>query len=145
MTSCDLPPIDLRDRAVYRHWTRVSLRFNDEDRMGHVNNAIYAEWIEASRVLLIDDVFQGQTRLTTVLARMTLDYLRETQFPGEVDVGGCLTRVGNKSFDSGYGVFRNGECLATATCVNVFFDMETRRSATPPDNVRALLQNRIGS
>ncbi|MGI9336869.1 MAG: acyl-CoA thioesterase [Gammaproteobacteria bacterium] len=135
--------MDLANRDSYEHWTSVTIRYCDQDSMGHVNNAIYAEWLEASRVMLIDELFKGHTRLSTVLARMTIDYLNETHFPGTVEVGGRLTRVGNKSFDSGYGVFRGGVCLATATCVNVFFDLETRRSAVPPEALKAILRSKV--
>lgn len=135
--------MELASRDRYKHWTPVTIRYCDQDAMGHVNNATYAEWFEASRVMLINDLFKDQTRLSTVLARMTIDYLNETHFPGTVEVGGRMSRVGNKSFESSYGVFRDGVCLATAVCVNVFFDLQTRRSAEPPEAVRAMLNGAL--
>ena len=36
------PALAVRSRADYRAWTRVSLRYNDLDPLGHVNNAAMA-------------------------------------------------------------------------------------------------------
>lgn len=132
-------PIDLTDPATFDHWTRVTIRFGDEDRMGHVNNASYAVWLEASRVSYLESLYRAGARLDTVLARLTIDYLRETSWPGEVAVGARLLAVGNKSLRTVYGVFRDGTCLTTCECVNVFFDPRDRVSRTPPDAVRAAL------
>jgi acyl-CoA thioester hydrolase len=132
-------PVDLRDRASYPHWTRVTIRFSDEDRMGHVNNAAYSVWIEAARVAYLESLYRPGTSLDTVLARITVDFLKETTWPGEVEVGSRMLGVGNKSLRTGYGVFRGDACLATSECVNVFFDPRTRTSAAPPAPVRDAL------
>ena len=78
--------------------------------------------------------------MNTVLASMSIDFLSETRFPGEVDVGAGLVRIGNRSLRSVYGVFRDGECLATSRCVNVYFDMRSRRSTAPTDAVRKIMK-----
>ena len=137
------PLPDLRQRSIYRHWTRVSLRFSDEDRMGHVNNAVYLSWLEVCRVDYLYSLFQANEALDTVLARITVDYLKETRYPGEVEVGGVLTRVGNRSMSSAYGVFRDSECLAISEAVNVFFDPRARTSAAPPSVVRDRLRREL--
>ncbi len=124
----------LSDANGYAHWTRVTIRFSDQDSLGHVNNAAYAVWFEASRVVFIEPFMREG--IDTVLARITIDFLQETHFPGEVEIGARLLSVGNKSFSSGYGIFRDGVCLATASCVNVFFDPVARRSIEPPKDAR---------
>ena len=30
--------VDLTDRANFSHWTPVTIRFSDQDPLGHVNN-----------------------------------------------------------------------------------------------------------
>ena len=131
------PP--LTDRSSYTHWSRMVIRFGDEDSMGHVNNAVYATWFEAPRVLLLDEFVRGHEGLETVLARLTIDYLRETTFPGDVDVGGRLLSLGNRSLTTGFAVFRDDACLATCISVNVFFDTRSRRSCDAPPDVRAAI------
>ena len=86
-----------------------------------------------------ESLYRPDGTLDTVLARITIDYLEETRWPGEVEIGSRMLRVGNKSLATGYGVFRGDQCLATSECVNVFFDPRTRGSTTPPEPVRAAM------
>ncbi len=135
------PDLDLSDPAGYRHWTTITIRYRDLDPLGHINNAVYSEWFEAARVLLTRGFSAGQPEwLLTALARMTIDFRAETTWPGEVQVGGRLLGIGNRSFRSAYGVFRDGRCLASAECVSVWFDSRARRSVEPPAEVRRAME-----
>jgi acyl-CoA thioester hydrolase len=131
---------NLIDPQTYRHWNTVTIRYADEDRMGHVNNAAYGVWIEVARVALAAPYLAvGSDWLDTVLASATINYLKETRFPGDVRVGARLLHIGNKSFRSGYGVFRDEACLATAECTNVYFDARSRTSTVPTEAVRKVM------
>ena len=35
--------------SYYAHWTKESVRYNDTDRQGHVNNAVFVTFLEAGR------------------------------------------------------------------------------------------------
>ena len=135
--------VDLRNAASYRHWTRVTIRFGDEDRLGHVNNAAYTVWLESARVGYFESLYAPKKGLDTVLGRLLVDYVQETRFPGDVDVGSRLLSMGNKSIRSGYGVFRDGQCLATCDCVNVFFNPQRRVSTVPPPAVRLAMEEEL--
>jgi acyl-CoA thioester hydrolase len=140
----DETPIDLTDAGAYRHWERVTIRYSDQDPMGHVNNGAYGVWFEVARVAMIERLLEGAPDwLDTVLARVTIDYLNETRFPGEVRVGARLLSIGNRSFRSGYAIFRDDACLATADCTNVFFDMRSRGSTLPGDAVRKVMEREL--
>lgn len=133
--------LDLTDRAVFRHWQRITVRSTDEDKLGHVNNCIYAAWFEVARVMLIRQYLAAAPDgVDTALVSMTIDFVRETSFPGEIEVGARLLAIGNSSLRSGFGVFRDGRCLATSRCVNVFFDLKARRSVSPTDAMRAIME-----
>lgn len=137
----DIDDLDLADRKTFRHWHRITIRSADEDPLGHVNNTIYAVWIEVARVMLIKAYLDvGPDWMSTVLASMTIDFLNETHFPGNVDVGVRLVHIGNSSIRSVYGVFRDGQCLATSRCVNVYFDMRPRRSTPATQAMRAIME-----
>ncbi|MEM7525487.1 MAG: thioesterase family protein [Pseudomonadota bacterium] len=136
---------DLTDIAGYEVFETVTLRYSDEDSMGHVNNVAYAAYFEAGRMGLFSEILRGMgdQKFNFVLANVAIDYLREMRFPGELRVGGRLLRVGTKSITTGYGAFLNGVCHATSTSVNVYFDPETRRSRPFPDDIRAGLTKRL--
>jgi len=132
---------DLSDRSTYSHWHQVTIRSTDEDPLGHVNNCVYASWIEVARVMLIRRYLAvAGNDIDTALVNLSIDFLKETTFPGNVEVGARLLGIGNSSIRSGYGVFRDGHCLATSRCVNVFFDLNARQSTVPNDEMRAIME-----
>ena len=136
---------DLTDLSSYDYFERVTLRYSDEDSMGHINNVAYAAYFEAGRMGLFNGLLAGlgDQRFNFVLANVSIDYVREMRFPGELQVGGRLIRVGVKSITTGYAAFLNGVCHATSTCVNVYFDPETRKSRPFPADFREALVKQI--
>lgn len=133
---------DLRDISLYPSFEAVSLRYSDEDSMGHVNNVAYAAFFEAGRMGLFTHLLKGlgNQKFNFVLANVTIDYVLEMHFPGVVQVGGKLLRVGTKSITTGYGAFLDGTCHAISTSVNVYFDPKTRKSRPFPDDFRKALE-----
>lgn len=138
---------DLTRRGTFADFTSVTIRFSDQDSMGHVNNVSFAAYIEAARTMLVQGLLDqfDHPGLDFILARVVIDYRRELHYPGTVDVGARLIRLGSKSLTSGYGVFRGDECVATSESVNVFYDMNTRRSVVPPDDVRDAMLAKIAA
>lgn len=135
----------LSDISAYEVFETVSLRYSDEDSMGHINNVAYAAYFEAGRMGLFTVLLEGMgdQKFNFVLANVSIDYLQEMRFPGQLQIGGRLLRVGTKSITTGYGAFLNGVCHATATAVNVYFNPETRRSRPFPDDIRDGLRARL--
>lgn len=138
---------DLTTRATFNHFTPVTLRFSDQDNMGHVNNVAFAAYIEAARTMLIQGLLNqlNHPDLDFILARVVIDYKRELHFPGTVDVGARLIKLGSKSLTSGYGVFLGNTCVATAESVNVFYDMAMRKSVVPPEDVKLAVTSVIST
>ena len=133
---------DLSSRSSYNHWTPVTVRFGDQDPLGHVNNVAIGSYVEVCRTQLIHKVLlkDKYPNLNFALVHVEIDYLAEFTYPGTVDVGGRIQRIGTKSFSSGYGLFLGDTCLATAGSVNVFFDTAKRAAVEPPKEVRELLE-----
>ena len=142
----DTNGIDLTSRDSFSHWTAVTIRFSDQDPLGHVNNCAHVAYVEAARTMLIQQYLDAELHpdLNFVLVRLEIDYLAEFEYPGIVDVGGCITRLGTKSFSSGYGLFVGDLCVATSVSVNVFFDTKKRRAIEPPADVRAAMLGTSG-
>ncbi len=147
----DQKTFDLTRRGTFPLFTPVTIRFSDTDMLGHVNNVATAAYFEAGRCelfykLMADGglVQRGkQATIDFVLARSAIDFKKEYFYPGTVEVGSRFTRLGNRSITTGYGLFLGDTCHATAECVNVFFDLETRTSVAPPAGVRALLETAL--
>jgi len=134
--------IALTSADNFRFWTPVSLRFSDQDPLGHVNNCAYAAFIEAARTMFLGLLLDPEQEpdIDFTLASLKIDYLNEIHYPGTVDVGARILRLGTKSLTSGFGVFLNETCVATSESVNVFFSTTERKSMPMPDHVRARLE-----
>jgi acyl-CoA thioester hydrolase len=132
---------DPRRREGYRVWTEIPIRFSDQDVMGHVNNAVIATYFEHARCLhLIPKIVRPETpHLNIVLARIVIDYRQEILYPGRVDVGIKIARIGNKSFVVAGAIFSGDTCAVTSEATIVFFDTVKRISAQPPAATLAVL------
>ena len=113
---------DLSNPDIYAHWWTDRIRFADTDASQHVNNVAFIAYVETGRVyfcklVLGEDAVQGEGY---IVARITIDYLREMHFPGEVKIGAAVTRIGTKSFTVANAVFKDGVCAAIAESVVVF-------------------------
>ncbi len=123
------------------------LRYGDTDRQGHVNNAVFATFLETGRVELIynpDDPLL-EDGFSFVLAKLDLNYLAEILWPGTVEIGTRVVRVGRSSVTMQQAVFQNGRLCASAETVVVHFDQATRRSQAFSQAQRAKLEGWISA
>lgn len=114
------------------------LRYGDTDPQGHVNNAVFATLLETGRAELIyapgDPL--PDPGCAFVIARLHLDFIGEVRWPGRVDIGTRVARIGNSSVTLDQALFQHGSCVATARTVIVQMNEATRRSQ--PLNGRAV-------
>jgi acyl-CoA thioester hydrolase len=133
---------ELTQCASHRHFVTVNLRYADTDRQGHVNNAVFATFLESGRVSILYAPGNpaAPEGASFVLAKLTLDFLAEVHWPGEVTVGTTVLRLGQSSVTIGQGIFVNDQCVATAETVIVLIDETTRKSRPMPEATRKKLQ-----
>ena len=124
----------LTDRARFAVWTTDRLRLVDLDFQHHVNNVAYAVFCANGRYNFIETHVRPHLDRTDVLAvaTITIDYLGEMNFPGDVEVGTLVRRIGRSSFTFGQGLFKDGDCVGTSSCVMVLLDGATRRAKALP-------------
>lgn len=115
------------------------LRYADTDRQGHVNNAVFATFLETGRVEVIVNEGLADTGASFVIARLELDFLSEVNWPGEVEIGTAVQDVGRSSFKLIQKVFQNGKAVAKAVTVIVQMNNETRRSHPLTDQAKSRL------
>ncbi len=140
--SDDKPSAALIDRARYRFWRREPFRFLDMDAQGHINNLAIGALAENSRSFFMAEVVKpalGDAGLL-VAVRVTSNFRQELFFPGEVEVGTAVEKLGGSSLTLGQGLFGADGCAATVETVLVLLDADTRRPKPWPDEVRARLQ-----
>lgn len=142
------PALDLKQRAVFSNWTGSTIRYGDLDPNGHVNNGAINAFFEDGRVRFRDDnmVTLGKDILTGfAVVKFTVEYHALLFFPGSVDIGTVVTRVGGSSYGLGQGVFNGDQCIATAEVITVYFDPESGKSQPLSDPLRDILKGEMSA
>ena len=106
------------------------VRYSDTDRHGHVNNAVFSSFFETGRV----EIFYNEKRhllcpnCSFVIASIKLDYLYEITWPGEIQMGTRITKIGRSSLNIQQGLYQNGKCTVLAETVIVQVHDGTKES-----------------
>ena len=134
-----LPRMAPAGRGAFRFWTTEKLRNGDTDQYGHINNAALASFLEGGRIELLAEPANAAALgdATIVVAQLLITFHAELFYPGVVDIGTTVSRIGRTSFDVHQGVFRGDTCIATALASCVL--MRDGRPTPVPDAVRARL------
>ena len=74
-----------------------------------------------------------------VIVKLTIEFRAEMHYPGIVDIGTRLARIGNSSFTMNQALFNEGRCAATAESVCVIISKETRRPVGLPERTKQRL------
>jgi acyl-CoA thioester hydrolase len=114
-----------------------NIRFADLDPNGHVNNAVYATYFETGRVTLVKDRSFGlmPEGLAWMLVRLDIHFRAELRWPGGIELGLGVARLGRTSTTYDQVVFCEGRCVASAQSVTVLIDEATRKPTPLTDDI----------
>lgn len=125
---------------AYPSRATAEIRYADLDRQGHVNNAVFATYSEIGRVAFL----YGSERplapegCSFVVARLTIEFREELFWPGTVDIGTGVTRIGRTSFGLSQALYANGRCAATIDGVLVLLGPSREPMPLAPDRIAML-------
>jgi len=115
------------------------------DAFHHVNNVVYARWVESARVAHFTRIgIMEPPRadgVGPILGRITIDFRRPVTYPDTIRVDATVTRTGTSSFTMAYRIWSTAERteVATGEDVIVVFDYRTGRSTPVDDVLRAAI------
>jgi acyl-CoA thioester hydrolase len=122
------------------HASELDVRWSDLDALGHVNNAIYATYVEEARLRWfsgLDGAWKNEASYPVVVSQ-TINYRRAIEWPALVVVEIHAARIGNSSLTLGFRILDDGEgAAADGNTVLVWVDTETGRAGRLPVSVRA--------
>lgn len=138
------------NRAAFALLRAISTRWTDNDVYGHVNNAIYYQYFDSViNAYLVErgglDIRSGT--VVGFIVRSECDYYAPVSYPGDVEVGVNVEKLGNSSVTYALGLFApdKSEPCALARMVHVFVDTATQRPVAIPEPLRnALALLRVG-
>lgn len=145
MSQAASPSTQPLTRDRFHFWSREKLRNADTDQFRHVNNAAIASFLEAGRMDLfaspaISALMNG---LNVVVGRLSIEFHAEIFYPGEVNIGSAVTRIGRSSFDVLQSVFRDDTSVASAVASCVL--MQAGKPIVIPDDIRSHLLRDAGA
>lgn len=119
--------------------------WGDMDALGHVNNAVYARWLEQARIEYFQRVgLIGGGAVGPILARQSIDFVQPVVYPDRISVSVGVSRIGTTSITLSYVARsreKQGAVVMRGESVIVVFDYAEGRK-TP---VSADLRQRIVS
>lgn len=138
---------DTTERALADYPARytISTRWEDEDVYGHVNNVVYYSYVDtAVNGWLMQATGTDVRRLEAygIVAESSCRFLRELRFPGDVEVGLRVERLGTSSVVYGLALFQGDTAspAAVARFVHVYVRGEDRAVTPVPTRIREVLE-----
>ena len=124
----------------------IEVRFRDIDAMGHVNNAVYATYLEQARTRYFRDVLETDlSSVSTVLASLSLEFRRPIELAdGSVIVEIDVPDLGRSSVPMTYELRTSEELVATAESTQVHVDPETGEACPIPEELRHRIRSYHG-
>ena len=136
---------DRRGRDAYRWFMTIAMRWADNDAYGHVNNTVYYEWFDtAVNAWLVQagllDIEQGDP--IGLVVETGCSYFAPLSFPGDVEVGISVERLGLSSVTYRIGVFGKDsvEPSAQGHFTHVYVGRDNRRPVPLLPDWRSKLQ-----
>lgn len=128
----------------------IQIRFCDLDSLGHINNAVFINYIETARVQWLNELelehITHSGKIPLILARTEIDYLQPAFLDSKLHIELTLGKIGNKSFHLNYLIKDQTKEVAKASSVQVWYDYEKKSSIPIPSKVRHIFeQNKINT
>ena len=127
---------------------KISVRYQDLDPYGHVNNAVHMEYFEAARIAYLTALAEraglGPLKagdvpgMYYVIAEANVRYKAPIYFEDTLYCSASIRIVGNRSFVIDHELragesYENGRTVAKGTSAQVFYDPKTEEVRPRPE------------
>ena len=121
------------------------IRYADTDRQGHVNNAVFATFLETGRVEFLYNTERPilSDQSSFVIASLHLDFLKEIKWPGRTEIGTGILRIGNSSITLYQALFQNEICVAKAKTIIVQVDDLSGNAKPLDEQAKSILTEKL--
>lgn len=122
----------------------VTVRWGDMDAYNHVNNSVYATYVEEARLQWfrsLDSHWMGADA-APILAALNTNFRKPIEWPAEIVVELHAGRIGRSSFNASFRIVDRHApdvLYAEGDSVLVWIDPRSGKSIALPEHVRAAL------
>ena len=126
--------VDFQD---YKHKTPIQVRFSDIDKLNHVNNACYHNYVELGRVHYFTEILKDSVNWEEkgfILARTEMDHAKPIFLNDEVYCFTKVSELGNKSITLKNVIVKkeNQQLVICASAVSILVAMNYIDNITIP-------------
>ena len=117
----------------------IQTRWRDLDAFQHINNALYATYIESARVNLFQrwGILGTNKGKSIIMASLKIDYLSQLKHPSSLVIGQRVSRIGKTSFDIESIMFDEKEnVVCVGKVVAVCFDFDIQQPVEVYDSIK---------
>lgn len=120
----------------------LTVRFNECDGLGHVNNGVYFTYMEEARIDIFR-IFNPDFSIpdwNLIVASTRCDFLRQVRFAETICVYTWISQIGNTSFTVEHGLQNGqGDWVARGQAVLLGYDFHAARPVSLSSTVRSVL------
>lgn len=125
---------------VFHHRLPIQIRFNDVDRLGHVNNNAYFAYYDLGKEEYLREVMKTDYRasgIVPVIANINADFIMPIFYGDNIIIETRVAHIGRKSFTLVQRAI-NQENVVVCRCqtVMVCFDLQSQLSVEMPEGFR---------
>lgn len=125
------------DEITFKHNIPLQLRFNDVDKFGHINNAVYLTFYDLGKTDYFESVCPNVDweRDAIVVVHIDVNFMSQIFSTDHVAVETAVTSIGTKSFDLAQRVIntQTGEVKCYCRSTMVAYDLAQHSSKALTD------------
>lgn len=129
------------------HTTKIQVRFNDADALGHINNSVFFNYFDLGKTdyfnaLLGDNYLEHPVDI--IIAHIDVDFKTQAHLSEKLGVLTEISHIGNKSMTIRQEVVNldNNEVKCEANTVMVGYDFNNKCTIPISDKWRAAIANK---
>ena len=118
---------------------KIQIRYSDIDLMGHVNNAVYLNYFEYTRVYYFEKLLGEDwdwEHQGFILVRNEIEYITPLLLKDKPVIEMSIGKIGNKSFVLHYELRLDGHVYTRASSKMVGYDMTEKKSIVIPKKMK---------
>lgn len=137
-------------RTDFPEVATVTTRWSDNDMFGHLNNAVYYELFDSALnawVIRETGIDESRAEVLGVVAESSCRFYREVGYPGDLEIGVRVRRLGTRSVVFELGLFepQRDQIAAHGLWAQVYIDRTTRQPSPVPAPMRELCERALGA
>ena len=125
----------------------LPVQFRDIDRMGHVNHAVYLQYMETARVELARrlGMIRDLSSSSFIVAMAHVEYKKPIRDEPRATVSCWVSRIGDRSWDLDYAVNAGKVMFAMGRTTQVGYNYDKRSTVRISEKLRKALGKYAGT